>query len=235
MLVVEDDALVRNLVLLNLRAKGHQAEGAATFAEGDSRLAAGGWDLAVLDVMLPGGDGFELVRRARGRGQGLPLLMLTARGEVAARVRALDAGADDYLPKPFDVEELLARVRALLRRARASGAGSPAPAASGEPSEPVLAMGTFRARLDTGEAHTREGPVVLTERELRVLHLFARNEEQVLSRADILEEAWGMDASPTDRTVDNFVLRLRRLFEDDPEHPARFVTLRGRGYLFRRP
>lgn len=223
-LVVEDDSLVRNLVVLNLLDAGHEVHAVGTFSEGDARLAEGGWSLAVLDLMLPGGDGFELVQRARARGQGFPLLMLTARGEVHAKVRALDSGADDYLPKPFDVEELLARVRALLRRA---GGSVPAPAQ-------VLTIGSYQVRMDSGEALTREGPVVLSDKELRVLTLFARLENQPLSRADILEEAWGMDAFPTDRTVDNFILRLRRLFEPDPEHPIHFVTLRGRGYLFRR-
>jgi DNA-binding response OmpR family regulator len=223
-LVVEDDSLVRNLVVLNLLDAGHEVHAAGTFVEGDAKLAEGGWSLAVLDLMLPGGDGFELVQRARSRGQAFPLLMLTARGEVHAKVRALDAGADDYLPKPFDVEELLARVRALLRR---SGASVSPPAQ-------VLTIGAYQVRMDSGEALTREGSVVLTDKELRVLTLFARLENQPLSRADILEEAWGMDAFPTDRTVDNFILRLRKLFEPDPEHPVHFVTLRGRGYLFRR-
>lgn len=229
--VVEDDALVRSLLVLNLRAAGHEVVAAGTFAEGDAVLAAGGWALAVLDVMLPGGDGFDLLRRARARGASQPVLMLTARTEIAARVRALDDGADDYLAKPFDVDELLARVRALLRRGGALVGGV---AAAPTPSTDLFTLGPYRARLDTGEADTREGRVILTEKELRVLALFARSEDQPLSRADILEDAWGMDAFPTDRTVDNFILRLRRLFEPDPEHPAHFVTLRGRGYLFRR-
>jgi DNA-binding response OmpR family regulator len=223
-LVVEDDSLVRNLVVLNLLDAGYDVHAAGTFAEGDAKFSEGGWSLALLDIMLPGGDGFELVHRARVRGQTFPLLMLTARGEVYAKVRALNAGADDYLHKPFDVEELLARVRALLRR---SGSNDLA-------LTHVLAIGDYQVRMDSGEALTREGPVVLSDKELRILSLFARHENQPLSRADILEEAWGMDAFPTDRTVDNFILRLRRLFELDPGHPAHFVTLRGRGYLFRR-
>lgn len=228
--VVEDDALVRSLLVLNLRSAGHDVVAAGSFAAGDAALATGDWALAVLDVMLPGGDGFDLLRRARARGATQPVLMLTARTEVAARVRALDDGADDYLAKPFDVDELLARVRALLRRIGAPNGA----AASAPPPSDLLTLGPYRARLDTGEADTREGRVVLTEKELRVLALFARAEDQPLSRADILEDAWGMDAFPTDRTVDNFILRLRRLFEPDPEHPVHFVTLRGRGYLFRR-
>lgn len=223
-LVVEDDSLVRNLVVLNLLDAGHEVHAVGTFAEGDSRLAEGAWSLAVLDLMLPGGDGIELMKRVRARGHRFPLLMLTARAEVHAKVRALDSGADDYLPKPFDVEELLARVRALLRRA---GASVPAPAR-------LLAIGSCTVHMDSGEALTREGPVVLSDGELRLLTLFARMENQPLSRADILEEAWGMDAFPTDRTVDNFILRLRRLFEPAPEHPEHFVTLHGRGYIFRR-
>jgi two-component system alkaline phosphatase synthesis response regulator PhoP len=223
-LVVEDDALVRNLVVINLVDGGFSVDTAATFAAGQARLAAGGWDLAILDVMLPGGDGFELVRGARASGNKAPILMLTARTGTHDKVRALDGGADDYLAKPFDVDELLARVRALLRR---FGAVGPAPL-------PEVVIGSFRVRLDSGEADSNEGPVVLSDKELRLVALFSRLENQPLSRADILEEVWGMDASPTDRTVDNFILRLRRLFEPDPEHPVHFVTLRGRGYLFRR-
>ena len=223
-LVVEDDPLVGAMVTLNLRAAGYDPARVETFAEADARLLPGAFALAVLDVMLPGGDGFELVRRARARGVAAPVLMLTARGEVSARVRGLDAGADDYLAKPFDVDELLARVRALLRRVAPEHPLPP-------PGE--LHLGGGWVRLDTGEARTREGTVLLSDRERRLLALFARSEGLPLSRADILEEVWGMDASPNDRTVDNFVVRLRRWFEADPERPAHFVTLRGRGYLFR--
>jgi len=227
--VVEDDALVRSLVTLNLVDAGHVVEAVGTWAEGRARLVAEGWTLAIVDIMLPGGDGFGLVREARAAGRTAPVLMLTARTGVRDKVRALDDGADDYLAKPFDVDELLARVRALLRRG--GPADAPSAAAAHPPAE--VQVGRYRVRLDTGEAESREGPVVLSEKEVRMVGLFVRNENQPLSRADILEEVWGMDASPTDRTVDNFILRLRRLFEEDPEHPALFVTLRGRGYLYR--
>jgi DNA-binding response OmpR family regulator len=223
-LVIEDEALVRNLVVLNLQHAGYTVSSEATFAAGRAGLAKPNVDLAIVDVMLPGGEGFQLVREARDAGRKFPILLLTARAEVHSKVRGLDCGADDYLTKPFDVAELMARVRSLLRRA----SGHVASAAR------TLELAGKWVRFDTGLALTSEGEVTLSDKELRLMELFARNEDRVLSRADILEEVWGMDAFPTDRTIDNFILRLRRLFEPNPEEPVHFVTVRGRGYLFRR-
>lgn len=221
-LVVEDEKLVRELVVLNLKHAGYDVVAEATFAGGARALAEPGLSLALVDVMLPGGEGFQLVRQARDAGVRMPIMLLTARSETQSKVRGLDCGADDYLTKPFDVDELLARVRALLRRA--SGGAEPVKS---------LAIGPHSVRLDTGLATTNEGEVTLSDKELRLVELFARNVDRLLTRADILEEVWGMDAFPTDRTIDNFILRLRRLFEPNPEAPVHFITVRGRGYLFR--
>jgi DNA-binding response OmpR family regulator len=221
-LVVEDEKLVRELVVLNLKHAGYDVVAEATFAGGARALAEPGLSLALVDVMLPGGEGFQLVRQARDAGVRMPIMLLTARSETQSKVRGLDCGADDYLTKPFDVDELLARVRALLRRA--SGGAEPVNS---------LAIGPHSVRLDTGLATTNEGEVTLSDKELRLVELFARNVDRLLTRADILEEVWGMDAFPTDRIIDNFILRLRRLFEPNPEAPVHFITVRGRGYLFR--
>ncbi len=223
-LLIEDEPLVRDLVVMNLKHAGYEVTTAGTFKDGEKALAAGGVDLAVVDVMLPGGEGFVLVRQARDAGLSIPILMLTARSEVQARVRGLDCGADDYLTKPFDVQELLARLRSLLRRSSGKVANAPR----------ELQLGKFWIRFDTGRALTNEGEVTLSDKELRLMELFAKSDDRVLSRADILEEVWGMDAFPTDRTIDNFVLRLRRLFEVNPEEPTHILTVRGRGYLFKR-
>lgn len=223
-LVVEDEKLVRQLLALNLSHAGYAVTAVSTWAEGDEALRSGQFDLAVLDLMLPGGEGIALAERARAHGIRCPILVLTARGEVSTKVRGLNAGADDYVTKPFDVQEVLARVRALLRRA---GGGTAANAER-------LEFGRCWIRFDTGQASTNEGEVVLSPKELKLMQHLARNEDRVLSRTELLEEVWGMDAFPTDRTVDNFILRLRRLFEPDPDSPVHLVTVRGRGYLFRR-
>ena len=221
--IVEDERLVRELVAVNLRHAGYEIATAEDFEQGRDLLARREYELAILDVMLPGGDGFALTRFARDQGINAPILMLTARSDTTSKVRGLDAGADDYLPKPFDVGELLARVRALLRRA--SGRPATAP--------PRLNFANYWVRFDTGQALTNEGEVSLSDKELRLMEVFAANENRALTRTDLLEEVWGMDQFPTDRTVDNFILRLRKLFEPDPENPVHIVTLRGRGYLFR--
>lgn len=221
-LVIEDDALVRDLVTLNLTHAGYHVTEAHDFAAGTARLSEGAYDVALVDAMLPGGDGFTLVRTARDLGIRQPLIMLTARSDVPSRVRGLDCGADDYLAKPFDVMELLARVRAALRRS------SVIPIKDNR-----LALGRYWVRFDTGQAMTSEGVLSLSEKELRMMQMFANRPDEALSRADILEEVWGMDAFPTDRTVDNFIMRLRRLFEESPAEPRHLLTLRGRGYLFK--
>ncbi len=220
-LIIEDEPLVAELVALNLRHEGHTTHGETTHA-GALKAIGEGFDLAIVDVMIPGGDGFSVVRSARQAGHTLPVLMLTALSDTNSKVRGLDCGADDYLVKPFDVPELLARVRALLRRGKV------------EAPPPRFMLGERWARFDTGEASTNEGTLVLSDKELRLLALFTQRENQLLSRADILEEVWGMDTFPSDRTVDNFILRLRKLFEPAPDAPEHFITLRGRGYLFRR-
>ena len=228
-LVVEDEPLVRDLVALTLTHAGYEVVTAPAYPEGLQAITTGHFDLAVVDVMLPGGDGMDLTRRARDAGVRCPILILTARGETTAKVRGLDVGADDYVTKPFDVPELLARVRALLRRASTGTA----PAASSRPPQFGFGALPYWIRFDSGQAMTNEGEVTLSDKELRLMEQLVTHEDRVLSRADLLEEVWGMDAFPTDRTIDNFVLRLRRLFEPDPENPVHLLTIRGRGYMFR--
>jgi two-component system, OmpR family, alkaline phosphatase synthesis response regulator PhoP len=221
-LLVEDDLLLGEMVALNLAHMGLTVGRAGTFVEGKEALLSGSFGLAILDVMLPGGDGFELAKLARAKGLSMPILMLTARDDLGAKVQGLDSGADDYLTKPFQTEELLARVRAMVRRVGA------------KPVSGRLELAPWWVDLSTGVCQCAEGDVVLTEKELALMKLFLGHEDEVLERSDILDAVWGLEAFPTDRTVDNFIVRLRRLFERDPADPKRFVTIRGRGYLFRR-
>ena len=222
-LLVEDEELIGRMVELNLRKEGFDVSWVKTGPEAERRAFSEPFDLMVLDAMLPGIIGFEIARRLRESQVTRPVLMLTALGQTADKVRGLEAGADDYLVKPFDLAELKARVRALMRRAQ------------GErhvPSTHVVKFGAFEVNLETHEAMTREGRVTLSDKESRLVALFWRHRGETLSRADILEEVWGMNAFPTERTVDNVVVRLRKLFEEDPEEPRRILSVRGQGYRF---
>ncbi|MFZ5475994.1 MAG: response regulator transcription factor [Myxococcota bacterium] len=224
-LLVEDEPLVADMVRLNLEHAGFEVAHAPTGEEALAHLGREVFDLVLLDRMLPGVDGLEVARKARASGVATPILMVTARGETPAKVAGLDAGADDYLTKPFAMPEMLARVRALIRRH-----GAP----RGVPTAREVVLGPFRADLETRDAVTNEGRIQLSEKECALLAFLARHEGKSLDRAEILEQVWGMDQFPTARTVDNYVLRLRKLFEPDPEDPRHFLTVRGRGYRFQR-
>lgn len=222
--VLEDNELIRNLVRLNLESRGYAV---TEFAEGGVLLDSvkqKGFDLYILDHLLPGITGSEVLTRLRAMGAAAPVLMLTVRGDVQSKIRALNAGADDYLVKPFDMEELQARVNALLRRSRTR-----IPATE---RERFLFVGDFRINPESRECETNQGVTVLSEKEINLLAFFIGRPGVTLSRADILEEVWGMDVSPTPRTVDNFILKFRKLFEKNPEIPKRFISVRNTGYRY---
>ncbi len=221
-LVVEDDLSILQGLELALRREGHEVVTAEDGNEGLRKAMGESWDLIVLDVMLPGRNGFEIIAALRAAGLETPVLMLSARSAEMDRVRGLDLGADDYVTKPFSVAELLARTRALLRRRSA---------ASGEA---LLSFGDVT--VDTG-AHRvlRAGrPVELTASEYQVLLLLARARGRVLSRERILEAVRGPGHHGSLRTVDNFVAQLRAKLEDDPAHPQLIETVRGFGYRISR-
>ncbi len=223
LLVVDDEPAVRDALARALRLEGYEVELAADGREALAALAERPADAVVLDVLMPGLDGLEACRRLRASGDRTPVLMLTARVDVSDRVAGLDAGADDYLPKPFALDELLARVRALLRR---SGAG--------EAREPPLRFGDLV--LDPGAREARRGArqVELTRTEFELLELFMRNPGQVLTRSLIFERVWGYDFGPTSNSLEVYVGYLRRKTEAGGE-PRLIQTVRGVGYALRRP
>lgn len=220
-LVVEDDPAILRGLRHALEYEKHDVLAARSGEEGLQLLRDSHPDLVVLDVMLPTLSGFELCRRARQEGITTPILMLTARGEDVDQVMGLDLGADDYVRKPFSVPALLARVRALLRRAHAR--------------EPLPARAEFddvSVDFESFEASRGGKPVPLAPKEFAVLrHLVAR-EGKVVSRHELLEEVWGFDQMPTTRTVDNHVALLRSKLEQDPAAPRRLLTVHGVGYKF---
>ena len=226
-LVVEDDAHLAAGVMENLRAEGYAVSVAPDGEQALAWLAAHSCALVVLDVMLPGADGLSVCRTLRERGNTTPVLFLTARGDPADRVRGLEAGGDDYLAKPFHLQEFLLRVRAILRRwdwyRSASATAATAMLRFGGNEVDFRA---FRARSWNGESQE------LTEKEAMILKVLAEHAGHIVSREDLLERVWGYDVFPSTRTVDNFILRLRKRFEKDPANPQHFLTVWGVGYRF---
>ena len=227
-LVIEDEEHLARGLQFNLEAEGHEVAIEETGTGGAERLERDGpaWDLAILDLMLPGMNGFEVARRARAAGNLTPILILTAMDSTRDLVRGLEEGADDYLTKPFELDELLARVRGLLRRRRWDGAVSAADAEF----QPEIRIGDATVRFDRFEIESPAGTVSLTTREAGLLRALVAREGEAVTRGELLEEVWGLRPDTQTRVVDNFVVRLRRYLETDPSRPRHIVSVRGHGY-----
>lgn len=216
-LIVEDDPEVADLLARALREAAWAPDVVSTGAEGLEALAINDYDVAVLDIGLPDIDGLAVCRRYRANGGATPLLMLTARGGLTDRITGLDAGADDYLPKPFAIEELLARLRALLRRPPS-------------PLDVRLRVGDLELDPATRTAARADVPITLTAREYALLEYFMRNPGRVVSRAQILEHVWDDNFDPVANAVDVLVGRVRRKVDPDGSSPL-IRTVRGAGYM----
>jgi len=227
-LVIEDEAHLAAGLKLNLELDGYRVITARTLRDATAQLVqATPIDLILLDIMLPDGDGYSFCRQLRDAGHYVPVIMLTARSAAEERVRGLNAGADDYLAKPFDLPELLARVRAALRRSDWHQAGASTGEARG-----TLNFGRACINFDTHEVTAFDQPIRLTSLELDLLHYFAQHPRRVLTREELLERVWKLHNAPVTRSVDNFIVRLRKYFEAHPEQPVHFLSHRGAGYKF---
>jgi DNA-binding response OmpR family regulator len=226
-LVVEDEAHLAEGLAFNLEAEGHEVEIIGDGAEAAARLAREPrLDAVILDVMLPHMSGFEVARRTRAAGNFVPILILTAKDEGGDIVRGIEEGADDYLTKPFRLDELLIRLRALLRRRKWDNAVD-------EPAAPrEIAFGQVVVRLDRLELETPSGKIQLTPREANLLRELIVHEGEPLTRGDLLESVWGLRPDTRTRVVDSFIVRLRRYVEVDPANPKHIESVRGHGYRF---
>ena len=220
-LVIEDDPAILRGLADNLRFESYEVLTASDGETGYRLLLERKPDLVVLDLMLPRMSGYELCRKVRAEGVATPILMLTARGEEADRVLGLDLGADDYVTKPFSVRELLARIRALLRR------GKPAKTLPDE-----LRFDEVVIDFRRYEASNQGRPLEMTRKEFQILRLLGARAGEVVTRDELLNDVWGYENYPTTRTVDNHIAGLRAKIERDPSQPQRLRTVHGVGYKF---
>jgi len=219
-LIVDDEPEMLRGLEDNLQFEGYQTVTAGDGKKGLALALSEAPDLILLDVMMPGMSGWDLCRELRQRGLDVPVIMLTARGEEGDRVLGLELGADDYGTKPFSLRELMARIRAVLRR--------PGPRQKFE----EFAFGSVRVHLRARQAFKGGHEVRLTRKEFDLLRYLVEHPGEVITRDRLLDEVWGYERFPTTRTVDTHILRLRQKFEDDPERPAHILTAHGQGYRF---
>ena len=220
-LVVEDDAHLADGLRINLKLEGYDPILAGSAEEALELWSNGNIDLILLDVMLPGMDGFSFCRRVRHEGDRVPVLFLTARSAGQDRIRGLDEGGDDYITKPFDLAELLARIKSLFRRQDWF---------RGQETPNTLRIGKAEVNLRAYQAVTDEGTTDLKEKEVMILRLLSEHAGEPVDRETILDRVWGFGAYPTTRTVDNFILALRKIIEADPHNPRHILTVHGVGY-----
>ena len=234
-LVVEDELHLADGLRFNLEAEGYQVDVVETGEAALERLLpmAERYDVVVLDIMLPGKDGFSVMRELRQAGQFIPTLMLTARGHAEDILQGFEAGADDYLTKPFELAILIARIRGLLRRREWLTAARPTPAAAplARPRD-TFTFGDKSVHFDLLELHVRDQVFPLTLMEANLLRFLIEREGKPVPRKAMLEEVWGLHEDTDTRAIDNFIVRLRRYVEDDPTKPRHLLTVRGVGYRF---
>jgi len=227
-LIIEDDLHISAGIELNLRLQGYR-----TFTASDGPTGLKCWrevqpDLIVLDIMLPGVDGLSILQSIRLEDERVPVLILSAKATAEDIIKGLSYGVDDYLSKPFNLEEFLLRVERLLKRAAWSRPDN----ADNGPAPRIYSFGANSIDFETGKAHCRQGSISLTEQEIKLLKLFIANRGKPLSRGKLLEVGWGYSRRLNSRTVDNFVVRLRKYFERDPKKPIYFKSVRSVGYQF---
>jgi two-component system alkaline phosphatase synthesis response regulator PhoP len=221
-LYVEDEENIRNVVKLNLEMEGFEIVTASKGSEGIKYFEEQHFDLIMLDVMLPEMNGFQICEQIRLTNQEVPIIFLTAKDTSLDRISGLKRGADDYLTKPFHLEELLLRVNNLIRRTSKSPENTPE----------VYEFGNNKINFRTYEAEGNNGKFLLTKKEVMLLKLLIDRKNEVVSRNQILQYVWGYDVFPSTRTIDNFILAFRKYFEEDQRNPNYFHSIRGIGYKF---
>ena len=221
-LIVEDEPSMRQGLKDNLEFEGYEVDLAEDGQLGLQKILEEEHNLIVLDVMLPKMSGFDVCKKAREKGITTPIIMLTAKGEEIDKVVGLELGADDYITKPFSLRELLARIKAVLRRGEGKMTGD---------KEKIL-IGKLKVDFASYNAYADNQPVPMTHREFEIIKYLWQHQNQTVSRDKLLEDVWGYEEYPTTRTVDNFILKLRQKIENDPAHPRHILTVHGIGYKF---
>jgi len=227
-LLAEDDPNLADGLIINLEAEGYQVVHLANGTDVIDEFSRGNFDLLLLDIMLPGTDGLTICKRLRTQGSKVPILFITARSQTEERIEGLIAGGDDYITKPFEVAELLARIQGIFRRQAWQASGD----------KDLGDKYDFDGRsinFKTFEASGPGGSITLTNKECLVMKYLIERKGEVVSRDQLLDAVWGYHAYPTNRTIDNFILKLRKVFEDDPKNSQYIETIRGVGYRFSRP
>jgi two-component system, OmpR family, alkaline phosphatase synthesis response regulator PhoP len=221
-LFVEDEENIREVVKLNLEMEGYEVVATNNGKDALKYVDEQHFDLLVLDVMLPEADGFQICEQIRLTNMDVPIIFLTAKDSAQDRITGLKKGADDYLVKPFNLEELLLRVQKLIRRTSKKPENTPE----------IYEFGGNKVNFATYEAEGQPGHFTLTKKEAMLLKLLIDRRGEVVSRQQILQSVWGYDVYPSTRTIDNFILSFRKYFEEDPKQPEYFLSIRGVGYKF---
>jgi DNA-binding response OmpR family regulator len=221
LLIIEDDPAILKGLTISLEQEHYKVDSSSDGLEGYEKAKKNNYDLIILDLMLPGKNGQEICRDLRNDKINTPILMLTSKHEESDKVLGLELGADDYVTKPFSIRELQARVKALLRRS-----------VPPEIELQTYEFGNVHINFKKQEVSKNNNSIKLSSKELEILHFLIQHEGEVVSRSSLLDEVWGYEVFPTTRTVDNFILNIRKKIEDDPSHPRHLITVPTSGYKF---